>query len=116
MLEITSNFRISIDLFELVRIISDKATAGYAGVALRYFGPFEMMDTLVYFSENLTLQNAPGTKIQRIEIRKFWWPNCAVEMKRGTSFLSHSWLTRAECGSAESRQGYLLSEFLPEIC
>ena len=33
--------------------------------------------------------------------------HCAVEMKRGTSFLSPSWLTRAECGAAEfSWNGY----------
>ena len=28
--------------------------------------------------------------------------HCAVEMKRGTTFLSHSWLTRADCGGAKS--------------
>ena len=28
--------------------------------------------------------------------------HCAVEMKRVTSFLGHSGLTRAECGGAES--------------
>ena len=52
-----------------------------------------MIDSLVFFSENLTLQNAPGAKVQRIEIQRFWWP-----MKRGISFLSHSWLTRAVHG------------------
>ena len=51
-------------------------------MALPYFGPFsekhrlDMIDTLVFFSENLILQNAPGAKVERIEIPKFWWLLC----------------------------------------
>ena len=53
-------------------------------VALRYFGPFpakrllEVIDTLVFFSANLAFQNTPDTiVVQRIGIRRFWWPLCA---------------------------------------
>ena len=58
--------------------MAEKAITGCTKVALRYFEPFpakrrlEMIDTLVFFSENLILQNAPGAKVQRIEIRSFW--------------------------------------------
>ena len=89
MLAIPSNFRISLDLFELATFgtnyglqTSDKAITGCTNVALRYIGPFpaesglDMIDTLVFFSENFTLQNPSGPKVQRIESRRFWWPLC----------------------------------------
>ena len=84
MLEITSNFRISLDLFELASFamnyglqMANKTITGCTKVALPYFGPFpvkrrlEMTNTLVFFSENLTLQNPLGPKVQRIEIWRF---------------------------------------------
>ena len=67
-LEKTSNFRISLDLFELATFgtnygpqTADKAITGCKRVTLRYFGPFpakrhfEMIDTLAFFSENFTV-------------------------------------------------------------
>ena len=76
MWEITSNFRISLDLFELATFgtnyglqTADKAIIGCTKVALRYFEPFpakrrlQMIGTLVFFCENLTLQNAQGAKV-----------------------------------------------------
>ena len=90
MLEMASNLRISLDLFELAiglefgtnygLQLADKSITGWKKVALRYFGQFpakrrlDMIDTLVFFIENLTLQNAPGKKVHLIEIRSFWWP------------------------------------------
>ena len=74
-LKITSSFRISLDLFELATFgrnyglqTANKATTGCTKVALRYFGQLpakrhlKMIDTLVFFSENLILQNAPTRK------------------------------------------------------
>ena len=84
MLEIISNFKNSLDLFEL-------ATFG-TKVALQYFGSFptkrrlEVIDILVFFSENLTLQYALGTKVQRIEIRRFWQPLCGRNKARNLFF------------------------------
>ena len=85
MLEITSNFRISLDLFELAIFgtnyglkTADNTIIGCTKVALRYFGSFpakrrrDMVDIFVFLSENLTHQNAPGAKVQRIQIRRFW--------------------------------------------
>ena len=82
MLEIISNLRISLDWFKLATFstnyclqTADKAITNCTKVALRYFGPFpvkrrfEMVDILVFFNENLTLQNAPGAKVQWIEIQ-----------------------------------------------
>ena len=79
MLKIPSNLRLSLDLLELATFgtnygleTANKATTIYTKVALRYFGPFaakrrlDIIDTLVFFSENVTLQNAPGAKFQRI--------------------------------------------------
>ena len=79
MLKITSNFVFSLDLFELDTFgrnydlqTANKAITGCTKVALRYFGPIpakrriEIINTLVFFSENLTLQNTPGAKVQRI--------------------------------------------------
>ena len=70
MLEMTSNFRISFDLVELATFIvsyglqtADKAIPGYTK------GPFpakrrlKMIASLAFFSENLTLQNIPGAKL-----------------------------------------------------
>ena len=86
-MEITSNFRISVDLFELATFdtssylqTANKAITGCTKATLRYFSPFlakrclEMIDTLVFFSENLTPQNDPGAEVQLIKIRRFWWP------------------------------------------
>ena len=88
-LEITSKFITSLDLCELATFgtnyglqTADKALTGCTKVALRYFGPFpakrrlEMIDPSVFFSENLTLQNAPNAKVQRFEIQKFCWLLC----------------------------------------
>lgn len=47
-------------------------------VGLWYFGPFpanrllELVDTLVFFSDNLTLQNTLGRKFQRFFIWNIW--------------------------------------------
>ena len=86
-LETTSNFRISLDLFVLATFgtnynlqTANKAITGCTKVAQWYFFPFlakhrlEMIDILVFFCENLTLQNALGAKAQRIRIRGFCWP------------------------------------------
>lgn len=67
MLEIASNFRINLDLFKNATFggnyglqTADEAVAGCPKVALRYFSLFkakrflEMVDTLVFFSANLT--------------------------------------------------------------
>ena len=77
-LEITSNFIIYLDFFELAEFgtnyglqTADKAITGCTKVALRYFGPFpaerrlEMIDTLVFFCENITLQNTPDAIVHR---------------------------------------------------
>ena len=63
--------------------MADKAIIGSTKVALRYHRQWakvkrylEMIDTLVFFSENLTLQNASDAKVQQIEIWRFWWPLC----------------------------------------
>ena len=74
MLEITS---IRLNLFELATFgtnyglqMAGKAITGCTKVVLRYFVTFpakhrlEMIDTLIFSSENLTLQNAPGAKVQ----------------------------------------------------
>ena len=71
LLKITSNFRISLDLFELVNFVMnyslqmiDKTITGYTKVALRHFVPFpakrhlEMIDTLVFLVRTL-LSNMP---------------------------------------------------------
>ena len=87
------------DLFELATFgtnygsqTADKDITDCMKVALQYFSPFpakrrfEMIDSLVFFSGNLVLQNAPGAKfkglrpgakVQRIETRRFWWPLCS---------------------------------------
>ena len=83
MLEITSNFGINLDLFELATFgtnsghqSSQTARKLFCGILIpfptkRYL---EIIHTLVFFSGNLTLPNAPGAKVQQIVIRKFWWP------------------------------------------
>ena len=107
----TLNFRISLDLFGLVTFgtnyglqTADKAIKGCTKMALRYFGALPskhrletMIDNLVFFSKNFILQNAPGTKANRLRSGEM----NAVEMKRGIFFLNHAWLMRAECGGAE---------------
>ena len=90
MSEIASNFGISLYLLELVTFAKNYAhqTANETvkrcpNVALRYFGPFpakrllEVIDTLVFLSPNLAFQNTSDTTVQRIGIRRFWWPLCA---------------------------------------
>ena len=97
MLEITSI--ISLDFFELVTFVvnyglqaADKDITVCTKVALGYFGTFpakrrlQMIETLVVFSENLTLQNAPGVKVQPIEIRRFWRPLCSRNETRNLLF------------------------------
>ena len=99
MLEITSNFRISLDLFELAIFgtnyglqTADKAITGCTKVALRYFGLFplkhilQMIDTLVFHSEKPTLQNIPDVKVQPIEIRRFCWPLCGKNEPKNLLF------------------------------
>ena len=61
---------------------ADKAIIGFMKVALWYFGPFqakrhlEMMDTLVFFSENFTL----------FEIWRFWGSLCGRNEARNRLF------------------------------
>ena len=99
MLEITSNLRFSLDLFELATFdtnndlqTADEAITGCTKVVVRYFGSFpakrsvEMIATLVFFSKNFTLQNAPGAKGQRIVIWRFWRPLCAKNEARNLLF------------------------------
>ena len=94
--EIKAHFKISFDFFELAIFdknyglqTANETVTRCPKVVLRYFVPFaakrllEVIDTLVYFSANLALQNIPGTIVQRIGIRRFWWPLCG-KMKRGT--------------------------------
>ena len=115
MLEIAYNFKISSDFFELAIFganygfqRADKAITGCKKGFLRHFGPFlakcrfKMIDTLVFFSENLTLQYAPSAKVQRIKIRRFWWPLCFRNEER--NFLFKPFLVDACCvrGGAES--------------
>ena len=69
-----------------------KTITGYTKMALQYFGPFpakrrlEMTVTLVFFNETLTLQIAPGAKVQRIQIQRFWWPLCGRYEARNLLF------------------------------
>ena len=111
MLETTSNFRTSLDLFELANFgmnygphTADKAITGCTKVALPYFGPFpakrrlKIINTLVFFRILSKMREAEKSNGLRSEN---FGGHCAVEMKRGTYFLSHSWLTHAECGGAE---------------
>ena len=112
MSEIASNFRISLDLFELVTFgtnyglqTANETVTRCPNVALRYFGKFPtkrlivLIDTLVFVSANLAFQNSPETIVQRIGVRRHW----ALAMKRGISFCNHSWVARAECDGAQSR-------------
>ena len=68
MSEIASNFRISLDLFELVTFgtnngLHNETVTRCSNVALRYFDPFpakrllEVIDTFVFFSANPAFQN-----------------------------------------------------------
>jgi hypothetical protein len=89
---------------------ADESIASCPQVALRYFGPFpakrclEMIDTSVFFSTNLALQNDLERKVQRICIWRIWWPLYRGNDARNV-FFSHSWLTRALCDGAESPVG-----------
>ena len=99
-MEIKSNFRISLDLFELatfgtnygLQTVNETVTR-CPKVALRYFVPLaakrflEVIDTLVFFSANLAFQNTPGTIVQRI----FWWPLCVGNEARNLIFLTIQW-------------------------
>ena len=78
-----SNFRISLDLFELatfgtnygLQMVNETVTR-CPKVALRYFVPLaakrflEVIDTLVFFSAHLAFQNTQGTIVQQIGIRE----------------------------------------------
>ena len=81
MLEITSNFKINLDLFEWATFFKNyghqtayKAITGCTKMALRYFGPMaakrslELINTLIFFSEKLIVQKVPDAKVQQIEI------------------------------------------------
>ena len=105
-LEITTNFKISIELFELATFgtnyglqTADKAITGCMKVVLRYFGPFpaksslEMIDTLIFFSENFTFQNVSDAIVQRIEIRRFLWSLC--NRNKATNLLLKPFLVNA---------------------
>ena len=94
MLEITSNFKITLDLFELATFgknyglqMADKTITGCTKLALRCFCPIpakrrlEMIDTVVFFIENLSLQNVPSAKVQWIKIRKFWFLYISATMQ-----------------------------------
>ena len=75
MSEIKSNFRISLDLFELtifgtnygIQTVNESSRR-CPKVALRYFVPLaakrflELFDTVVFFSAKLAFQNSPGTQ------------------------------------------------------
>jgi hypothetical protein len=76
MSKVTSNFRVNSFFFELTTFgenyslqTANEAITRCPQVALRYFGPFpakgllEMIDTLVFFSANLTLQNTQDRKL-----------------------------------------------------
>ena len=78
MSEIASKFRISLDLFELVTCgmnygleTANETVARCPNVALRSFGPFPAKSLLEVI---LAFQNTPDTIVQRIGIRRFWWP------------------------------------------
>ena len=94
----TSNFRISLDLFELANFSTnnDLQTADKAitstKVALRYFGPFpakrrlEVIDTLVFFLVRTSLfKMLKAQKSNGLRSGDFAG-HCAVKMKRGSSF------------------------------
>ena len=113
-LEKTSNFRISLDLFELATIgtnfdlqTAGKALTGCTKMAPRYFGPFlakrrlQMIGTLVFFLVRTLLSKMPQAQKSNGLRSEDFGGHCAAEIKRGTFFLSHSWLTCAECGGAE---------------
>ena len=87
MSERKSNFRISLDLFELATFGTNyglqkvnETVTSCPKVAPRYFVSLaakrflEVIDTLVFFSASLAFQNTPSTIVQRIGIREFWWP------------------------------------------
>ena len=99
MLAMKSNFRISLDLFELATFGTNyglqslkETVTRCPKVALRYFDPLaakrflEVIDTLVLFGVNLAFQNKPGTILQRIGIRRFWWPLCGGNEARNLIF------------------------------
>ena len=95
------NFRISLDLIDLasfgtnygLQTVNDTVTR-CPKVALRSFVPLtakrflEVIDTLVFISGNLALKNTPGTAVQRIGIRRFWWSLCGGNEATKLIFLS----------------------------
>ena len=101
MSEIKSNFRISLDLFELatfgtnygLQTVNETVT-DCPKVTLRYFIPLaakrflEVIGPFVFFSANLAFQNTPGIIVQRIGIRIFWWPLCSRNETRNRIFLT----------------------------
>ena len=60
-----------------------------------------MIDTLVFLVRILLSKMPQAQKSNGLRSGDIGG-HCAVEVKRGTSFLSHSSLTRAECGGAKS--------------
>ena len=115
MLVKTSNFRISLDLFELATSGTNyglqtafKAFIGCTKVALWYFDSFpakcclKMNDTLIFFLVRNLLSKMPQAQMSHGLRSGVFGGHYAVEMKRRTSFLWHSWLMRAKCEGAES--------------
>ena len=99
MSEIKLSFRISSDWFDLVTFGTNyilqtvnETVARCPKVALRYFVPLaakrfsKVIDTLVFFGANLVFQTNPGTIVQRIGIRRFWWPLCSGNEERNLIF------------------------------
>ena len=58
--------------------------------------------TLCYFLVRTLLSKMPQTQKSNGLRSEDFGGYCEVEMKRGTSILSHTWLTLANCGGAES--------------
>ena len=105
-LEITSNFRINFDLFEFATFdtnyglqAANQAITGCTKVALRYFRSFpaiSIWSTLWYFLVTILLSKMSQEQKSNGLRSGDFYGRCVVEMKWGTSFLSHSGLTRAE--------------------
>ena len=85
MSEIASNFKISLDLFELITFdtnddlqTTNQTVTQCPNVALRILALSRrsacllVIDTLVFFSANIAFQNTPDTIVQRIGSRRFW--------------------------------------------
>ena len=100
MSKIKSNFRISLDLFELatfgtnygLQTVNEIVTR-CPKVPLWYFVPLapkrflEVINTFVFFSANLAFQNTAGIIVQAINIRRFWSLLCGI---------NEAWMARAK--------------------